>query len=232
MLSHDSPGKAVAIFLGIVRQAQPHAAGTDAGFGRRGFQPRRRACPQCRGGSPRCGRDRALAAPGAAVDARLRHRLQRAAAGRQHRQAIRTADEIGYPVDLALVLANAAGTSPAATDLRSPADIQLAVRSAPTCARASRVPASAATACGQAPRAAASKHCAWAWPTIGVRPGDLPRRQRRRDAPANATASSPCRRSTRRWRATFWHAAASEVDPAEREPLERWPPRWCGCRKC
>ena len=42
--------------------------------------------------------------------------------------AIRTADSIGYPVDLGLVLANAAELEYVASGLRSPAEIPLAIR--------------------------------------------------------------------------------------------------------
>ena len=52
--------------------------------------------------------------------------------------AIRTAEEIGYPVDLALVLANTEERGAVAAGLRSPADIHLAVRGLRGSARTQR----------------------------------------------------------------------------------------------
>ena len=129
MFSHDSPEKAIAIFLGIVnyernrellKEMPPSVAqdftpdlaaargviaeAIDAGAGTL---------------SPRHGRQllRAfgIAAPGSHLDASIK-------------AATWTADEIGYPVDLTLVLANAEAPDPVATGLRSAGDIHFAAR--------------------------------------------------------------------------------------------------------
>ena len=129
VLSHDSPEKAVAIFLGIVNyernrtllaQMPPSVA--------EGFNP---DDSLARGAVAE-----ALAAGASTLSPRQARQLMRAYGIDSAEQplagsideAIRTADEIGYPVDLALVLANAAEHTPGANELRSPADIQLAVR--------------------------------------------------------------------------------------------------------
>lgn len=129
LLAHDSPEKAVGIFLGIVGyernrelllQMPPSVA--------EGFVPnleRARgavAASLDAGGerlSPRDARQLLLAygiesdesAPVGSVDA-----------------AIAEADDIGYPVNLLLTLANDAVQPPAARELRSPEDIRIAVR--------------------------------------------------------------------------------------------------------
>ncbi|MBK7767900.1 MAG: acetate--CoA ligase family protein [Sulfuritalea sp.] len=129
ILSHDSPEKAIAIFLGIVNYRRnrdllietPPSVAED-------FTPdlvaaRSAIAEAIEQGeeilSARQGR-RLLQAYGIdAVEYPLAGSIE---------AAIRTADEIGYPVDLGLVLSNAAEQQPLATGLRSPADIRIAVR--------------------------------------------------------------------------------------------------------
>jgi acetyltransferase len=129
VLSHDSPEKAIAIFLGIVNYVRnrellvetPPSVAED-------FTP---------------DHDAARSALAEAIDARLdtlparlaRRLLQAYGIGAAEYRlagsidaAKRSADEIGYPVDLALVLANTEAHAAVAAGLRSPADIHIAVR--------------------------------------------------------------------------------------------------------
>ena len=137
VLSHDSPEKAIAIFLGIVNYARnrqllvemPPSVAND-------FTPDRNAA-------------RSALAEAAGLDtlpARLARRVLQAygigaaaypLAGSID-AAIRSANEIGYPVDLALVLANTEEQAAVATGLRSPADIHIAARGLRSGARTQR----------------------------------------------------------------------------------------------
>jgi acetyltransferase len=129
LLSHDSPEKAIAIFLGIVNYVRnrklllemPPSVAED-------FTPDADAA--------RGALAEAMDAGLHILPARLARRLLRAygigaadypLAG-SIGAAIHTADEIGYPVDLTLMLANTEEHEAAATGLRSPADIHIAVR--------------------------------------------------------------------------------------------------------
>lgn len=139
MLSHDSPEKAIAIFQGIVNyernrellaQMPPSVAedfkpdidaargvlaeALDAGADTLSARQARRLLEAY-------GIDAADHPPVASIDA-----------------AIRNADEIGYPVDFNLVLANETGDEPLAAGLRSAADIKLAARGLRNWARAQR----------------------------------------------------------------------------------------------
>ena len=139
VLSHDSPEKAVAIFLGIVNYVRnrellvqmPPSVAED-------FTPDRNAA--------RGALAEAVAAGVDTLPARLARRLLQAygigaaeypLAG-SIAAAIRSADEIRYPVDLALVLANAEEDEAVAAGLRSPADIRIAVRALRNSARTRR----------------------------------------------------------------------------------------------
>jgi acetyltransferase len=129
VLSHDSPEKAIAIFQGIVSYERnrelliqmPPSIAED-------FTPdlaaaRSVIAEAIDGGagtlSPRQARQllRAygIAAPGTHLDKSIK-------------AATWTADEIGYPVDLTLVLANAETPNPVATGLRSAEDVHFAAR--------------------------------------------------------------------------------------------------------
>jgi acetyltransferase len=139
VLSHDSPEKAIAIFLGIVNYVRnrellvqmPPSVAED-------FTPdldtARRTVAE------------AIDAGANTLPARLARRLLQAygigaaeySLAGSIAAAIRTADQIGYPVDLALVLANAEGHEAEASGLRSPADIHIAVRGLRSGARTRR----------------------------------------------------------------------------------------------
>ncbi len=129
MLSHDSPEKAIAIFLGIVNYRRnrdlliemPPSLAED-------FTPDLVAA--------RSAIAEALEQGTEILSARQARRLLQAygieaveypLAG-SIEAAIAAADEIGYPVDIGLVLSNAAEPRPLATGLRSAADIRMAVR--------------------------------------------------------------------------------------------------------
>jgi len=129
LLSHDSPEKAIAIFLGIANYVRnrelliqmPPSVAAD-------FSPDVDAA--------RRALDEAAAAGADILPARLARRLLHAygigaadypLAG-SIGAAVRMADEIGYPVDLALALAGAQENELLASGLRSPADIQIAAR--------------------------------------------------------------------------------------------------------
>lgn len=130
LLSHDSPEKAIAIFLGIVsyeRNRQllaqmPPSLAED-------FTPDLAAVRGAIAEAINAGAD--------ALPARhARNLLQAYGIGTADYPlagsidaAILAADDIGYPVDLALVLANTGDNETVATGLRSPADIQIAARS-------------------------------------------------------------------------------------------------------
>ena len=129
VLSHDSPEKAIAVFLGVLNyrrnrdllmQLPPSLA--------EGFSP---DIDAARGAI-----SEAVDAGSDTLTARQARRVLQAygIAAAEHPvagsidMAIRTADSIGYPVDLGLVLANAAELEYVASGLRSPAEISLAIR--------------------------------------------------------------------------------------------------------
>ena len=129
VLSHESPEKAIAVFLGIVSfrrnrellmQMPPSLA--------EGFSPETEAA--------RSTLDEALAAGAKTLSARQARRVLQAyglAVGEYPLtgsvdKAITVADEIGYPVDLFLVLANGAELAESVSGLRSPAEIGIAAR--------------------------------------------------------------------------------------------------------
>lgn len=129
VLSHDSPEKAIAIFLGIVnyernRQLLVEMPPSQAEDFSPDLERARNAVAE------------AIAAGTETLTARQSRQLlqaygidaaERPLAGNID-EAIRAADEIGYPVDLGLVLANAPDYRAMARALRSPAEIRLAVR--------------------------------------------------------------------------------------------------------
>ena len=137
VLSHDSPEKAIAIFLGIVDYernrkllaqmppsvAEDFTADSDAARG---------AVAE------------AIDAGATTLPARQARRLLQAygIGGAEYPlagsidAAIRSADEIGYPVDLGLVLANTVEQGAVAAGMRSPADIRIAARDLRNRARA------------------------------------------------------------------------------------------------
>jgi acetyltransferase len=129
VLSHDSPEKAVAIFRGIVNYERNHEllAQMPASVAEDFIADTR---------SARAAVAEAITADADVLSQRLARQLMRAygidtaerpLAGSID-EAIRIADEIGYPVDLGLVLVSSSDAPPVATGLRSPVDIQLAVR--------------------------------------------------------------------------------------------------------
>jgi len=129
VLSHDSPEKAVAIFRGIVNYERNHEllAQMPASVAEDFTADTR---------SARAAVAEAIAAGSDVMSPRQARQLMRAygietserpLAGSID-EAIRIADEIGYPVDLGLVLVSSSDAPPVATGLRSPVDIQLAVR--------------------------------------------------------------------------------------------------------
>ncbi|MCF8197945.1 MAG: GNAT family N-acetyltransferase [Sulfuritalea sp.] len=129
VLSHDSAEKAIAIFLGIVNYERnrellaqmPSSVAQD-------FTPNINAARDVIAEAIDAGSD--------TLSPRQTRRLLQAYGidlaeyplARSLEEAIQRADDIGYPVDLGLVLANRGGHEMAATGLRSPADIQIAVR--------------------------------------------------------------------------------------------------------
>ena len=129
ILSHDSPEKAIAIFQGIVNYERnrelliqmPPSVAED-------FTPDLAAA--------RSVIAEAIAAGAETLPARQARNLLQAYGidaaeyplARSIDEAIRTADDMGYPVDLGLALANATEHKPMAAVLRSPADIRIAVR--------------------------------------------------------------------------------------------------------
>jgi len=139
VLSHDSPEKAIAIFLGIVNYVRnrellvqmPPSLPED-------FAPDLVAARSALAEAIDSGAD--------TLPPRLARRLLQAYGIGIAEQplagsvaaAIRSADETGYPVDLVLVLANAEEYKPVAAGLRSPADIRIAVRGLRSRARAER----------------------------------------------------------------------------------------------
>jgi len=129
LLAHDSPEKAIGIFLGIVSyernrelllQMPPSVA--------EGFVPN---LERARGAVAAT-----LAAGADALAPRDARQLLQAYGIESDESvpvgsieaAIAGADEIGYPVDLVLALANDAAQAPVARELRSPEDIRIAVR--------------------------------------------------------------------------------------------------------
>ena len=129
VLSHDSPEKAIAIFRGIVNYERnrellaqmPPSLAED-------FTPDIEAARSVVAA--------AIDAGANTLPAREARRLLQAygiaaaeyPAARSVDAALRAADEIGYPVDLALVLVNAVDHEQVAAGLRSPADIHIAAR--------------------------------------------------------------------------------------------------------
>lgn len=129
VLSHDSPEKAIAVFLGVLNYRRnrdllmqmPPSLAED-------FSPDIAAARAAIGEAVDAGSDvpsaeqarRVLRAYGIAV---ADHSLASSVEA-----AIGTAERIGYPVDIGLVLANTAECEQVAAGLRSPAEIQLAVR--------------------------------------------------------------------------------------------------------
>lgn len=129
VLSHDSPEKAVAIILGIVNYERNRELLAQ-------MPPSVAEDFSADTASARNAVAEAIAAGADTLSPRQARTLMRAygidtterpLAGSID-EAIRSADEIGYPVDLALVLASPTEAPPVATGLRSPLDIQLAVR--------------------------------------------------------------------------------------------------------
>ena len=139
VLSHDSPAKAIAIFLGIVNyernrqllaQMPPSVAedfSPDLDAARSAVAEAINAgaetlpTRQARSLLQAYGIDTAEYPLAGSIDA-----------------AILAADDIGYPVDLTLILANAAGLDSVAAGLRSPADIRIAARGLRNTARTQR----------------------------------------------------------------------------------------------
>ena len=141
LFSHESPERAIAVFLGVLNYRRnrslllqmPPSLAED-------FAPDGNAARSVIGD--------ALAAGAESLTAAQRRRLLHAygisapeypAAGSID-AAVAVADQLGYPVDLGLVFANAIDFPALATGLRSPAAIRLAVRSLRSEARA-RYPA-------------------------------------------------------------------------------------------
>ncbi len=129
VLSHESPEKAIAVFLGVVSyrrnrallmQMPPSLA--------EGFSPDVDAA--------RSALSEAIAAGARTLSARQARRVLQAYGlpvgeyplASSMDKAISTADDIGYPVDLVLVLANGAEFSEGVSGLRSPAEIPVAAR--------------------------------------------------------------------------------------------------------
>ncbi|MDP2135486.1 MAG: GNAT family N-acetyltransferase, partial [Sulfuritalea sp.] len=129
VLSHDSPEKAIAIFLGIVNYERnrellvqmPPSVAED-------FTPDARAARKLLADAinngatslaPRQARQLLLAYGLDAVEPPLANSID---------EAILAADQLGYPVDLSLALPGTAADQAWAKGLRSPAEIRLAVR--------------------------------------------------------------------------------------------------------
>ncbi|OHC69522.1 MAG: hypothetical protein A3H93_15445 [Rhodocyclales bacterium RIFCSPLOWO2_02_FULL_63_24] len=139
LLSHESPEKAIAIFQGIVNYARnrellaqmPPSVAED-------FSPDLDAARGVLAEALDAGADTLSAL-------QARRLLQAYGIGAADypqaasiNAAIRGADEIGYPVDLGLVLARETGYEPVAAGLRSAADIKLAARGLRNWARVQR----------------------------------------------------------------------------------------------
>ncbi|MDP2825235.1 MAG: GNAT family N-acetyltransferase [Sulfuritalea sp.] len=139
VLSHDSPEKAIAIFLGIVNYERnrellaqmPPSVAED-------FTPDTDAARSVLADAIAAGADtlsasqarRLIQAYGiAAAEVPLAGSVD---------EAILAADRIGYPVDLSLALSGVTDRQPWAEGLRSPADIRLAVRGLRNSARTER----------------------------------------------------------------------------------------------
>lgn len=139
VLSHDSPEKAIAVFLGVVNYLRnrklllqmPPSLAED-------FSPDIDAA--------RSAVSEAVDAGLATLPARQARRLLQAYGiavaeyplASSIDEAIRAAASIGYPVDLGLVLVDATEIEPVASGLRSPADIHIAVRGLRLSARTRR----------------------------------------------------------------------------------------------
>jgi acetyltransferase len=116
-------------------RAQPRTAVADAALGGRGFraEPRR-----ARDAVPRRSTPAPILPPRAARQLLLAYGIEseEAMPAGNIDEAIASADEIGYPVDLALVLANDLEHTLVARELRSPEDIRIATRGLRARARA------------------------------------------------------------------------------------------------
>jgi acyl-CoA synthetase (NDP forming) len=169
VLAHDSPEKAIGIFLGIVNyernrelllQMPPSVAEE--------FVPNleraRDAVHEALDAGahllpPRAARQLLLAYGIEAEDSMPAVNID---------AAIATADDIGYPVDLALNLANDLGPHPggARAAFAGGHPHRHARPARPARARIFPACGSAVTGCGRAPRAAACRPCAWGLPTM------------------------------------------------------------------
>jgi acetyltransferase len=170
VLAHDSPEKAIGIFLGIVNyernrelllQMPPSVAEE--------FVPDLERARDAVGEALDAGAQ--LLAPRAARQLLLAYGIESAedsAPAVNIDAAIAVADAIGYPVDLALNLANDLSTTPwwRASCARRRTSASPRAGCAPARARSFPACASAATGCARAPRAAACRRCAWALPTM------------------------------------------------------------------
>jgi hypothetical protein len=178
VLSHDSPEKAIAVFLGS-RQLPAQSPLADADAAVAGGEVSRRtptppaACSEKRLPPARS----AVGAPGAASVAGLRLGCRRVAAGRQHRQG-----DPAMPMKSAIrsisgwCLPMAPSFRRAFPGLRSPAEIHRGARSAQPCARHStRAVGSAAIECDRARPQWRPCTANWGGRRSGVRSGDLPR---------------------------------------------------------
>ncbi|WP_300455449.1 bifunctional acetate--CoA ligase family protein/GNAT family N-acetyltransferase [Accumulibacter sp.] len=130
VLSHDSPEKAIAVFLGVLDYRRNRALLMQMPPSRaEGFSPDIDAARGAIG--------EAISAGAAILTARQARRVLQAYGiavadyplVSSVDAGIRLAEKIGYPVDLGLVLSNAADQVPLASGLRSPAEIKLAGRS-------------------------------------------------------------------------------------------------------
>jgi acetyltransferase len=136
VLAHDSPEKAIGIFLGIVNYERNRELllqmppSVTEGFVPNLERARAAVTEALDAGAhtlpPRAARQLLLAYGIEPEEATLAGNID---------DAIGTADGIGYPVDLALVLANDVEHTLVARELRSPADIRIAVRGMRTRAR-------------------------------------------------------------------------------------------------
>ncbi len=139
VMSHDSPEKAIAIFLGIVSYEQNRqllmetAPSVAENFGPDVDRARGAIAETIAAGlhtlPARQARQLMLAYGIDAAESPLAGSID---------EAILAAERIGYPVDLSLVLANAPEYQAMAAGLRSPADIRVAVRGLRGNARAGR----------------------------------------------------------------------------------------------
>ncbi|HNB68709.1 acetate--CoA ligase family protein [Accumulibacter sp.] len=198
VLSHDSPERAIAVFLGVLNcrrnrdlliQMPPSLAAD--------FPPDSEAARSVVG--------EALTAAGETLSARHTRRLLQAhgivvadtPAAPSIDAALLAAEQIGYPVDLALLLANGAVFDETAGGLPSPAEIRIAARDLRRRLRA-RHPARRVTGYRLRPNAARSgpRRCASASPAMPSSARSSSSPAARPATRARAAASSPCRRSS------------------------------------